>query len=107
MELGTWIKTSSKWSLTIEKVVSYPGKSLLLSEDVMSLVSKIRPCPWASCTQLCSVSDLHCKPPMGSLGATAGEACGAAGNMGLSWAQIQGTLGKELPHLDSGASVHL
>lgn len=75
-------------------LVQGAGNCLLLEEDIKSLESKIRPFSWASCIQLCFVSDLHCKPPMGPLGAIAGEACGVAGDMGTVLGLNPGYLGK-------------
>lgn len=48
-----------------------------------SLEREIGPCSLGSCTQLCFVSDLLCKLPLGPLGAAAGEACQAAGNLSI------------------------
>lgn len=84
MELDTWIKTFRKelHTFTIKTLfLDQEKKSFLLGEeDMKSLKSKIRPCLWAMCTQLCFVNDLHYKLPMGPLGAAP---CGATGNMGM------------------------
>lgn len=62
------------------------GNCLLLEEDMKSLESKIRPFCRASCTQFCSVSDLHCNPPVGLLGTILVRHVGQQGTWALSWA---------------------
>jgi hypothetical protein len=69
---------------------------LLLWEEEMKTRKQIRLCSWANYTQLCFVSGLPCKHPKGLLGAAAGKACGVAGNLGMAWAGVQGTLRKSL-----------